>query len=281
MRLKPKKRLGQNFLIDSNIREKIIEHCKLCPDDFVLEIGSGRGEITGLIAERAAKVLAVEIDRDLCEVSEDNLKSLSNAEVVNQDILKLDFTKYLEKSKKIKVIGNIPYYITTPIIERLLELKDLIESIFITVQKEFALRAAAQAGSKDYGSLSCFLQYYTSPKILFTIKKTCFSPVPKVDSCLLELKIREKPPVETGDEDLFFNIIRAAFNKRRKTLRNSLKEIIPQNKLELFFEKYKINRKVRAEELTLFDFANLTKTLYLPITEEVKKDKKKVDKIKF
>ncbi len=257
MYLKPKKRLGQNFLIDRNIQEKIIEHCKLSLDDFVLEIGSGKGAITGLIAGRAAKVLAVEIDRDLCKILEDNLKSFSNVEVVNRDFLKLDLKKYLEKSRKIKVIGNIPYYITTPIIERLLESKDSFESIFITVQKEFALRAAAQAGSKDYSSLSCFLQYYTSPKILFTIKKTCFSPVPKVDSSLLELKIREKPPVETGDEDLFFNIIRAAFNKRRKTLRNSLKEIIPQNRLELFFEKYNINRKVRAEELTLFDFANL------------------------
>jgi len=262
---KPKKRFGQNFLIDKNIQEKIIEACELSRDDFVLEIGAGNGELTRLIAPRARSVSAIEIDWNLCKILKGCLESYKNVEIVNQDVLEFDFKKYFQKimnlRQKIKVIGNIPYYITTPIIERLIEFKSGIDAVFITVQKEFALRLAACPGSKDYGSLSCFAQYYTLPEIVLTIKKTCFRPVPKVDSCLLKLKIREMPAVDVGDENLFFSIIRSAFNKRRKTLRNSLKDIVPEEKLKTFFEKYNINPKIRPEELALSDFADLTKVL--------------------
>lgn len=259
MRIQPKKRLGQNFLIDKNIRKKIAESCNLSASDSVLEIGAGRGEITGLLSRKAGFVYALEIDPSLCEILKRNLYGLDNVDIIMGNVLAPDFKKFFSKIKgKIKVIGNIPYYITTPIIERLIEQRDKITSAFIMVQKQFALRIVSRPGSKSFGSLSCFVQYYTSPKILFPITKTCFYPRPKVDSCFLELSMRKKPAVKVDDEELFLKIIRASFNKRRKTLRNSLKEIIPQQKLSAFFEKYAIDKNTRPECLGLADFANLT-----------------------
>ena len=258
MYLKPKKRLGQNFLIDKNIQNKIIHACNFESNDTVLEIGAGRGELTQLIAQRVNKVYAFEIDRDLCPILKDNLIIHKNVSIINKDFLKADLREYFKKSDHgIKVVGNIPYYITTPIIEYLLKYKHNIEIIFLTVQKEFALRMLSRAGSKDYGSFSCFIQYYTAPKKLFFITRTCFKPAPKVDSCFLELEIRGEPPVKIENEAWLFKIIRAAFNKRRKTLRNSLKELIPAADLEAFFNKYGINPNIRPESLTLDDFAHL------------------------
>ena len=260
MYLKPKKRLGQNFLIDKNIQNKIINACNFRSSDTVLEIGAGRGELTGLIAERVNKVYAFEIDHNLCSILKDNLINHKNAAIINGDFLKVDLREYFKKSDdSIKVIGNIPYYITTPIIEYLLKYKDNIEIIFLTVQKEFALRMLSKAGSKDYGSFSCFIQYYTRPKKLFFVTRTCFKPVPKVDSCFLQLEIRQEPPVKIENEELFFKIIRAAFNKRRKTLRNSLKGVISLEGLEKFFAKYDLDSDIRPESLTLEDFAKLSK----------------------
>ena len=259
MYLKPKKRLGQNFLIDKNIQNKIINACNLRSCDTVLEIGAGRGELTQLIAQRVNKVYAFEIDRDLCSILKDNLINHKNAAIINKDFLKVDLREYFKKSDhKVKVIGNIPYYITTPIIEYLLKYKHNLEIIFLTVQKEFALRMLSKAGNKDYGSFSCFIQYYTRPKKLFFITRACFRPIPKVDSCFLELGIRQAPPVKIENEELLFKIIRAAFNKRRKTLRNSLKGIITSEGLEEFFVKYDIDSNIRPESLTLEDFAKLS-----------------------
>lgn len=276
MYIKPKKRLGQNFLIDRNIQKKIIAACELGPYDNVLEIGAGCGELTRLITTDVAGVYALEIDPYLCQVLKCSLKGHPNVKIINKDILKFNLRRYFRKlenkinpvrntsypenkiSNGIKVIGNIPYYITTPIIEHLLEYRDRINTIFITIQKEPAIRMTATPGSKDYGSFSCFLQYYTEPKILFLIKKTCFRPVPKVDSCFMRLEMRKEPPVKVNNEKLFFKIIRAAFNKRRKVLRNSLKSVIPQQKLGAFFNKYSINSNIRPEDLALEDFANLT-----------------------
>ena len=264
---KPKKYLGQNFLIDKNIQRKIIDFCAFKFSDTVLEIGAGRGELTRLIASKVGMIYAIEIDRNLCNILEENLKGYKNVRIINADILKFNFRSkrplaaappLAGTSNGVKVIGNIPYYITTPIIEHLLRYRNNIDTVFITVQKEFAVRMKAEAGLKVYGALSCFIQYYTEPKILFTIKKSCFFPAPKVDSCFMQLKIREKPPVKPENERLFFKIIRSAFNKRRKTLRNSLKEIIPQGKLKRFFNKYSIDANIRPEGLTLKDFANLT-----------------------
>lgn len=259
MHKNPKKRLGQNFLIDKNVQTKIVSACELTPSDNVLEIGSGRGELTRLICDKAGMVYALEIDPYLCDILEDNLKGYSNIKIINHDILKFNLKRYFGKLKdKIKIIGNIPYYITTPVIEHLLKYKNMIDTIFITVQKEFAVRLTAKPGSKDYGSFSCFAQYYSKPKALFFIKKTSFSPIPKVDSSFVRLDINREPPLKIKDERLFFKIIRAAFNKRRKILKNSLKGIIACEKLKVFFTQGGINSNIRPEDLTLEDFANLT-----------------------
>lgn len=267
----PKKRLGQNFLVDRNIQRKLIAAYALKASDSVLEIGAGYGGLTLLIAGNVDSVYALELDPDLYKSLRDNTKGYTNIKIINQDILRFNLRRYFWKlnpvrnvlnskdkiSNGIKVVGNIPYYITTPIIEHLLSYRDRIETIFITLQKEFAQRITARPGSNDYSSFSCFVQYYTIPKILFFIKKTSFLPRPKIDSCLVELKIREKPAVRVKNERLFFRIIRNAFNQRRKTLRNSLEGVIPLRKLSTFFEVYNIDRNIRPEDLTLENFACL------------------------
>jgi 16S rRNA (adenine1518-N6/adenine1519-N6)-dimethyltransferase len=258
MHPEPKKRLGQNFLLDKNIQRKILACLDLKSSDIVLEIGSGRGELTSLCALGVDKIYALEIDTSLCQVIKMNLKCFSNIKVINRDILKFNLKNYFKNDKnKLKVIGNIPYYISSPILEHLIKFRNRIDTIFITVQREFAARLVALAGSKDYGSLSCFVQYYLEPKILLNIKKTCFFPVPKVDSCLVRLKVRQEPNVFVKNESSFFKIIRAAFNQRRKTLRNSLSGIILPDKLSEFFHTYGIDINIRPEDLTLADFANL------------------------
>jgi len=210
---------------------------------------------------RPRRVCALEIDSSLLGILAENLKGLGNVEVINQDILKFDLKQYFKKEKgNIKAVGNIPYYISSAIIEHLFKHRDKIESIFITVQKEFAQRVAAPPGSKDYGSLSCFVQYYSIPKILFEIKKNCFFPVPKVDSCLLKMDVRKKVALTGAKEKEFFKIVRGAFNKRRKTLRNSLEGIVPQEKLNDFFSKFNIDINTRPEDLSVDDFIKLTKS---------------------
>lgn len=261
MYTKPKKSLGQNFLQDQNIQRKIIDACDFQPSDRVLEIGAGTGVLTGLIASNVSRVYALEIDRSLNAVLARNLKAYNNVRIINQDILKFDLDKLKDGAGKIKVFGNIPYYITSPIIEHLLRFRHKIEVIFLTVQKEFGQRMVALPGSKDYGSFSCFVQYYTEPKILFAIKKNSFNPAPKVDSCFLRLAIRQNPAVAVDNEELLFKIIRTAFQQRRKTLKNSLKSIVPKEKLQEFFKRYKINPKIRPEDLSLQSFANLLNSL--------------------
>lgn len=252
-------------MVDQNIRAKIIKSCGLSSFDIVLEIGSGRGEMTGLICEQADSVYALEIDSALCDILKSNLSGRGNLTVINQDVLKFDFKKYFQAvKKKIIVVGNIPYYITTAIIEMILDNKEKIDTAFLTVQKEFAQRIISKSGSKEYGSFSCFLRYYTEPQIMFHISKTCFRPVPKVDSSLLKLTIRQAPTVKTQDESMLFKIIRAGFNKRRKTLRNSLKDIVPPETLEQFFKKYSIDKNTRPERLSLEDFSHLADMMSCP-----------------
>lgn len=261
MHQKPKKRLGQNFLRDGNIRNKIIAACGFNKSDTVLEIGSGRGELTSSIARLVNKVYALEIDSGLCESLKNELSDSSNITVINQDILKYDFKKNFGKSRnKIKIVGNIPYYISSPIIQHLVKTKELIEVIFLTVQKEFAQRIIAPAGGKDYGSFSCFVQYHFKPRLLFNIKSTSFTPMPKVDSSFLSLAISKDYRLNRREEDFLFRIVRGAFNKRRKTLRNSLKGIVALNKLEGFSKKFMINTNTRPEELSLDDFINLARS---------------------
>jgi 16S rRNA (adenine1518-N6/adenine1519-N6)-dimethyltransferase len=258
MRSKPKKSLGQNFLFDKNVQNKIITSCGFDLSDTVLEIGSGRGELTSLIVQRCGSVYAVEIDRNLFSELEERFSGRENLKLINSDILKLDIGKLgLRDGLRLKVFGNIPYYISSPILEHLINHRDCINSIYLTVQKEFAQRIACGSGSKEYGSLSCFVQYYLKPRILFHIKKNSFFPAPKVDSSFVEFIVRQVPAVKVRDEGVFFNLIRKSFNKRRKTLRNSLKDIVPAEKLELFFSKFKLDRNIRPELLSLQDFANL------------------------
>ena len=258
MHIKPKKSLGQNFLVDKNIQAKIIDSLGLGPQDIVLEIGAGRGEITSLISSKVKLVYAIEIDSELCDILKLSLKEPTNVRILNCDILKLDLKKYFSKTK-ITVIGNIPYYITTPIIELLFKHRLIIKRIFLTVQKEFADRVTACPGTKNYGSFSCFVQYYTHPKRVFLVKKTSFFPTPKVDSSFLRLDIKEKLALDEGQEEGLFKIIRAGFNQRRKTLRNSLKGVISAEKLERFFIDQRIDKNIRPEMLSLENFINLFK----------------------
>lgn len=258
MRVKPKKSLGQNFLSDKNILNKLISAYGLKTGGHVLEIGSGYGELTKLLGASGVFVIAVEIDTRLCGILEENVRDYPNIKILNRDILGLDLDKHFGKLKgKIKVVGNIPYYITTPIIEYLFKYRKKIEAAFITVQKEFAARIVALPGSKGYGSFSCFVQYYSQPCVLFPIKKGSFSPAPKVDSCAIGLAMREVPAVDVEDEKILFKIIRSAFNQRRKTLRNSLKGIIAQDKLEDFFRECRININARPEDISLQNFSYL------------------------
>jgi len=256
MRAKPKKRLGQVFLVSQNSQDKIIESVCLKPDDKVLEIGSGKGVVTRKIAPQVESLVTVEIDGELCKILSDEFEGLNNVKIVHQDILKFDIRRHFGKSK-IKVIGNIPYYISTQIIEFLLQNSDCIEEAYLMLQKEFAQRIVASAGSRDRSSFSCFVQYYADPKILFFIKKGSFWPVPKVDSAFIKFKIRERPPVLVKNKEMFFKIIRTSFTQRRKTLRNSLSKIISEDKLACFFSCYKLDPNIRPQAMCLEDFANL------------------------
>ena len=262
------KKFGQNFLIDSNILESIVSAADITKDDFVLEIGPGIGTMTQYLCETARQVVAVEIDKMLIPILQDTLSEYDNVEVINQDVLKLDINALAQEKNKgqpIKVVANLPYYITTPIIMGLFESGVPIESITIMVQKEVADRMQTGPGSKDYGALSLAVQYYAEAKVKLNVSATCFMPRPNVDSAVIKLTRHKTPVVDVKDEKLMFKVIRASFNQRRKTLVNGLK-----NSSELDFSKEKIleaintigkEESIRGEKLTLEDFANLTNAL--------------------
>ena len=262
------KKYGQNFLIDTHVLDKIINAAKITKDDFVLEIGPGIGTMTQYLASSAREVFAVEIDRALIPILEDTLSEYENVTILNEDILKVDIRKLAEErnqGRPIKVVANLPYYITTPIIMGLFEEEVPVESITVMVQKEVADRMQTGPGSKDYGALSLAVQYYASPYIVANVPPNCFMPRPKVGSAVIRLSRHEKPPVDVKDPRLMFRIIRASFNQRRKTLVNGLK-----NAQDLDFTKDEIERAVsvcgfpsgiRGEALTLRDFADLANCL--------------------
>ena len=268
------KKYGQNFLIDTHVLDKIINAAEITEEDLVLEIGPGIGTMTQYLASRAREVFAVEIDRALIPILEDTLSDFKNVTILNEDILKVDIRKLAEEhnqGKPIKVVANLPYYITTPIIMGLFEEKVPVESITVMVQKEVADRMQTGPGSKDYGALSLAVQYYASPYIVANVPPNCFMPRPKVGSAVIRLSRHEKPPVEVKDSSLMFRIIRASFNQRRKTLVNGLK-----NAGDLDFTKEQIEKAVsdcgfpagvRGEALTLENFAALANRL-LEITNE-------------
>ena len=262
------KKFGQNFLIDTHVLDKIIRAAEIGKDDCVLEIGPGIGTMTQYLACAAKKVIAVEIDRTLIPILQDTLDGYDNVKIINEDVLKVDIGKLAEEEnegKPLKVVANLPYYITTPIIMGLFENHVPLQSITVMVQKEVADRMQTGPGSKDYGALSLAVQYYAKPYIVANVPPNCFMPRPKVGSAVIRLERYKEPPVKTENEKLMFRIIRASFNQRRKTLANGLK-----NSAELDFTKEEIEEaitglgkgtSVRGEALTLQDFANLSNIL--------------------
>ena len=258
------KKFGQNFLIDEHVLDKIIRAAEITKDDYVLEIGPGIGTMTQYLACAAREVTAVEIDRALIPILEDTLKEYDNVSIINEDILKVDIAALAKEKnggRPIKVVANLPYYITTPIIMGLFESHVPLESITVMVQKEVADRMQVGPGTKDYGALSLAVQYYAEPYIVANVPPNCFMPRPAVGSAVIRLTRHQKPPVEVMDEKLMFRIIRASFNQRRKTLANGLK-----NSQELQFTKEQVEQaitecglplNIRGEALTLEQFAAL------------------------
>lgn len=259
------KKFGQNFLIDSHVLEKIIRAAEITKEDCVLEIGPGIGTMTQYLCESAGKVLAVEVDKNLIPIlTEDTLAGYDNVRVIHADVLKLDLKQLIQEEnggRPVKVVANLPYYITTPIIMGLFEAGVPLSSVTVMVQKEVAERMQAGPGSKDYGALSLAVQYYAAPYLAANVPPNCFMPRPNVGSAVIRLTLHEKPPVEVADERLLFRIIRASFAQRRKTLVNGL-----ANSPELNYSKEEITgflaacglpATVRGETLTLSEFARL------------------------
>ena len=263
------KRFGQNFLIDTHVLEKIIKSAEITKEDLVLEIGPGIGTMTQYLCENAREVVAVEIDKNLIPIlTNDTLAEYDNVTVINEDILKLDLNALVQErngGNRIKVVANLPYYITTPIIMGLFESHVPLKNITVMVQKEVADRMQAGPGSKDYGALSLAVQYYATPYIAANVPQNCFMPRPNVGSAVIRLTLHEEPPVQVKDEKLLFAIIRASFNQRRKTLVNGLTNAAELNlskeQVQAALEQMGLSATVRGEALTLEQFAELTNLL--------------------
>lgn len=260
------KKFGQNFLIDPHVLDKIIGAAEVTKEDCVLEIGPGIGTMTQYLAEHAREVIAVEIDKNLIPILEDTLSSYNNVTVINEDILKVDIAKIVEEKnggKPIKVVANLPYYITTPIIMGLFESHVPLLSITIMVQKEVADRMKVGPGTKDYGALSLAVQYYAKPEIVANVPPNCFIPRPNVGSAVIKLTRYEEPPVQVENERRMFAIIRASFNQRRKTLVNGLVNggVAKKEQVMEALEKMELSPSVRGEALSLEEFAKLANFL--------------------
>lgn len=262
------KKYGQNFLIDPHVLDKIVAAAGIGPDDFVVEIGPGIGTLTQYLAYAARSVCAVEIDKNLIPILEDTLSDYDNVEVINNDVLKVDLAalaKEKNNGRPIKVVANLPYYITTPIIMGLFENHVPVDSITVMVQKEVADRMQTGPGSKDYGALSLAVQYYAEPYIVANVPPNCFMPRPKVGSAVIRLTRHQNPPVTTLDEKLMFRLIRASFNQRRKTLQNGIKNFgglnFSKEQVAQALEEMELPASVRGEALTLEQFAQLSNIL--------------------
>jgi len=253
----PKKSLGQNFLVNTHIAERIVDACHLTPTDTVLEIGPGKGALTHELSRQCKSVLAIEKDKILAEQLKIDFKN-SNVHIFGDDILKYPFDKLPDN---IKIIGNLPYNIATPIIEKIIDHRKKCRQMYITVQLEYAQRIVAKPNTKSYGSFSCFIQYYMEPRILFKIKPSAFLPIPKVQSCFLRLDLLNKPKHKAEDDDLLFSTIRSCFGQRRKMIANSLASTINKEKIPHLLQTLAINPKLRAENLSLQDYVRISNTV--------------------
>ena len=264
-----KKGFGQNFLIDSNILENIADAAEVTDEDTILEIGPGFGALTQVLAERAKKVIALEIDTKLIPILNETLDGYSNIEIINKDVLKCDIEKLAEEKnngKPFKVVANLPYYITTPIVMDLLEKNNIIKSMTIMIQKEVADRMQAEPGNSDYGALSVAVQYYSDVSVDMIVQPSCFMPKPKVASAVITLKLRDKPPVDVCDKKLYFKLVKCAFGQRRKTLLNTLCNQggfdISKEEMTKIINSAGLDEKIRGEAMSLEDFARLTECVY-------------------
>jgi len=262
------KKYGQNFLIDSHVLEKIMDAAEIGKDDCVVEIGPGIGTMTQYLAERAGEVVAVEIDKNLIPILTETLADYKNVSIINEDILKVDLNRIVEEKnggKPVKIVANLPYYITTPIIMGLFENHVPVKSITVMVQKEVADRMQVGPGTKDYGALSLAVQYYAKPEIVAIVPPNCFIPRPNVASAVIRLTCHEKKPVEVKDEKGMFALIRASFNQRRKTLANSLSNAqnlsLTREQVTEALESMQLSPTIRGEALTLEQFAALADIL--------------------
>ena len=257
------KSLGQNFLIDDSVPRDIVSGAEVCKDDLVIEIGPGVGTLTAQLLNTAKRVVAIELDNDLIPILSQELGDNQNFTLIHNDALKVDFNEIIGDEQSVKLVANLPYYVTTPIIVKLLKEKYNFKSLTIMIQKEVAERMAAEPGNKDYGALSLLVQYYCNTEIVRNVPPACFIPRPKVDSIVIRLEKLDNPRVEVQNEKLFFDIIRNAFNMRRKTLWNGVKNIgLPKEKLEEAFSEANVDPKRRGETLSIEEFAALADAIY-------------------
>lgn len=260
-----KKKLGQNFLVDKNINDKIVDAAEICSDDLVIEIGPGLGNLTQVICQKAKKVISIEIDEEFKKIHNDYL-NYENLEIIYDDFMNLDLRELIKgyERKNIKVVANLPYYITTPIIMKLLEEKYPISKIVVMIQKEVAERFASSPGTKDYGAVTLAVNYYTHAKYAFTVEPDVFVPKPKVSSAVVVFDVLEKPEFKALSEEILFKVIKGAFAKRRKTFVNSLSSTYPEFRKELILEaleKYNFSKAIRGEKLSLENFVDISNYL--------------------
>ena len=260
--LRANKKLGQNFLINEEIINQIIEKADVNKNDTIIEIGPGLGSLTAKLLENANKVIAIELDSNMSNILKERFCLYDNFELIEKDVLKVDLNEIVEKYDSVKVVANLPYYITTPIIMKLLEEKLKLKSITVMVQKEVGERFCAVPNSKEYGAITISINYYTKPEIIIDVPKENFEPMPEVDSCVIKLDVRNVPPVELKSEKDFFNLIKAGFSQRRKTINNSLASMgISKEKIKNVLEKLGIDSKLRAENLTMEQFADISNNM--------------------